>query len=448
MKKRTVEKGQIIVILALSLVAILGITALAVDGTLLYNQRRFDQNAADSAALAGAGKAAEVLENYNPNDFSCGPGSTSVARQASDAAVDAAEAIARDEYGITLDRYDLSNKNGVTVDCNSDSEFAFLDIHVMVHSDPETNFARVLSINTLQTTVEAITRVYPTQPFAYGNALVSLSDICKPNQGGIMFLGNSTTFINKGGIFSNSCVEAGGTSTIDVVGGSVSAFLPDGCDNYEPKYTLYPPVSCQKAPSKLPKGMLPPPQCPERSESYVDTDGSFGGTQTLPPGWYDAGITIKNKAYITLSPGLYCIHGGMRNNAQSYLKGNNVTLYFLDDAAVTLNQNTGENTGTDLSAPSCDTSACGVPHAVQGLLMYFATGESAQVTLNGGSNNEYVGTIYGEDTNFTLNGGTETYTFNTQIIGNYIYVSGGAQLMMDLNNKQWVQRPASLSLIK
>ncbi len=59
MKIRSNEKGQIIVILALGMVAILAITALAVDGSLLYNQRRNDQNTADSAALAGAGKAAE-----------------------------------------------------------------------------------------------------------------------------------------------------------------------------------------------------------------------------------------------------------------------------------------------------------------------------------------------------------------------------------------------------
>jgi len=59
MKGKLEEKGQIIVILALGMVAILAITALAVDGSLLYNQRRQDQNTADSAALAGAGAAAK-----------------------------------------------------------------------------------------------------------------------------------------------------------------------------------------------------------------------------------------------------------------------------------------------------------------------------------------------------------------------------------------------------
>lgn len=445
MNRRLSEKGQIIVILALGMVAIIGITALAVDGTLLYNQRRTDQNTADSAALAGAGAAAQILKDYNPSDFSCAVGSTSVARQASDAAVDAAVQSALDD-SVNLTRYDLSTENGVTVDCNSEGEFAFLDIHVMVTSEPATTFARVLNINTLKTKVEAVSRVYPTQPFAFGNALVSLADVCKSNEGGVMFNGDSTTFINKGGIFSNSCVEAGGSSKIDVVGGSVKAYLPTGCSNYAPSYTLSPPVACTKADVKLPKGMLPAPVCPVDGTHH--STSQFSGTQTLHPGYYDNGVTIKNKANITLAPGLYCISGGMENHAQSYLYGKNVTLYFMDDGSVTFNQNTGEGWGTELYAPSCNNSSCGVPDAVQGLLMYFAVGENAQVTLNGGSNNKYVGTIYGEETDFKINGGTEAYTFNTQIIGRYIYVSGGAQLMMDLDSKQWVQKPSSLSLIR
>ncbi|MBA4384915.1 MAG: hypothetical protein C0410_09280, partial [Anaerolinea sp.] len=37
---KTQEKGQIIVVLAVALVAILGITALAVDGSMIYSERR------------------------------------------------------------------------------------------------------------------------------------------------------------------------------------------------------------------------------------------------------------------------------------------------------------------------------------------------------------------------------------------------------------------------
>ena len=469
MKTNSQEKGQIIVILALALVAIIGITALAIDGSLIYNERRQDQNAADSVALAGAGAGAKYLTNVDSGTPICGTTlGVAVTQTIYNEVLSSYEPYYRDDFDIpsstVLTQSDLaavlpkltSNgaldaaDQGFTITCGAYAGLGiqYLDVRVKITSQEDTNFASVVGQDQLRSSIEATARVYPEQAFAYGNALVSLSDVCQPNQGGVIFLGNSTTYINLGGIFSNSCIEADGSSIIDVIGGSVSAFHDDGCDDYEPGYTIEPPVGCAKAPAKLPKGMMPPPVCPEKVGTNEFSEGQFGGTETLSPGWYYSGITIKNKANITLSPGLYCIYGGMRNDAQSVLNGQNVTLYFLDDSNVKFNQNTGTTYGTNLIAPACDNSTCGVPDAVQGLLMYFAVGEDAQVTLNGGSYNHYVGTIYGEDTNFTMNGGTETYTFNTQVIGNYIYISGGAQLMMDLNNKQWVQNPPSLSLIK
>ena len=48
------KKGQSLVLIALMMVAILGMIALAIDGGTLWGQRRFMQNGADSAALGGA----------------------------------------------------------------------------------------------------------------------------------------------------------------------------------------------------------------------------------------------------------------------------------------------------------------------------------------------------------------------------------------------------------
>ena len=46
--------GQILVIFALSLVVLIGMTGLALDGGSAFSQRRDQQTAADLAALAGA----------------------------------------------------------------------------------------------------------------------------------------------------------------------------------------------------------------------------------------------------------------------------------------------------------------------------------------------------------------------------------------------------------
>src|SRR4051812_46260729 len=54
MKRRNGERGQVLVIAALMMTALVGFTALVVDVGDAYAQRRLVQNAADAAALAGA----------------------------------------------------------------------------------------------------------------------------------------------------------------------------------------------------------------------------------------------------------------------------------------------------------------------------------------------------------------------------------------------------------
>jgi uncharacterized membrane protein len=49
------EKGQIIILLAVSMVVVMVVAALAVDGGMIYTERRFAQNAADASGFAGGG---------------------------------------------------------------------------------------------------------------------------------------------------------------------------------------------------------------------------------------------------------------------------------------------------------------------------------------------------------------------------------------------------------
>jgi len=48
------QRGQILVVFVLAMVAIIGVIGLAIDGGGAYAQRRDQQTAADLAALAGA----------------------------------------------------------------------------------------------------------------------------------------------------------------------------------------------------------------------------------------------------------------------------------------------------------------------------------------------------------------------------------------------------------
>lgn len=55
------ERGAITVLVAISILALLGLTGLVVDGGRAYADHRATQNAADAAALAGAGALNQVL---------------------------------------------------------------------------------------------------------------------------------------------------------------------------------------------------------------------------------------------------------------------------------------------------------------------------------------------------------------------------------------------------
>ena len=461
MKVKNSEKGQIIVILALSMVAIIAITALAIDGSLIYNVRRQDQNTADSAALAGAGAAANYLKNITSGTLICGtPVGTAVTLLAVNAvqASVALDGIAAADMPILINDTELAEADqGFTVTCKWYETLGtqYLDIHVKISSEMETNFGGVINQDTLRTSVESTARVYPRQPFAYGNGLVSLNDTtCGNGSGGIYFLGGGQlgkkgTYITNGGVFSNSCISAQ-SGIVQVTGGAIQYnedFQCTGC-------AANPKVQPEPIPAttKLPKNMYPAPTCPRKAGDNTHNSNSYNGT--ISPGWYTKGISTPNGAALTLEPGLYCIEGGMTNNSKSSITGNGVTLYF-KSGDVKLNQN---NAG-DIILTSCIEKTCGSEKDVQngwssvpGMLMYFDN-YAADVQFNGSSTNIFKGTVFGPLANFTLNGNTDTlsdelYNFSTQIIGNSILVNGNAMLVMNLNSSDFTSLDPSLSLVK
>jgi hypothetical protein len=189
------ESGQIIVILAVALVAILGITALAVDGSMIYAERRNDQTTADSAAMAGAQAAA--------SSATCAAGQSQ--------AIYSAQQYASQQEGVALVN-NASSPNRVEATCNADN--SKLTVKVVVTSNTPTTFAKMVSRNQLQTRVESTSQVtFGSGEFAGGSGLVSLGTTCDAN-GGIYSLGGSKINVSSGGVFSSSCLKVTGSSYI------------------------------------------------------------------------------------------------------------------------------------------------------------------------------------------------------------------------------------------
>ncbi len=124
------ESGQALVIVAVILVALVGLLGLVIDGGNVYAQRRQMQNAADAAALAGA--RALILQ---------GP--------------DAVEATAQ-EYAST---------NGAT---NCAVEWTSTQVRVVVSKTIQTFFVRVLGIDTMPAAATATASVETADALACG----------------------------------------------------------------------------------------------------------------------------------------------------------------------------------------------------------------------------------------------------------------------------------------
>ena len=430
------EEGQIIVFLSLVLVGLLGIGALALDGGMLFSDRRDAQNAADSAALAGASAAAYYMRSnsVNYNAFICGTSGTEFT-----GAVAELEAISRAASNDYVIDADVSDNHGVDVICEITDMLSYEDKHIDVITkitrDTSSNFAHLVYDGPLRNEVEAVARVYPPMPLAFGKAIIALNDsACSGNNYGVIFSGTSQTTVTGGGVWSNGCLTGNGTSfTVTVNDGGVgfAGSSTGTLSNINPA-PLY-------IPSEIPtySTIVQEPDCSGLPNRTVPKSGDA----TLEPGIYDE---IKwTGGNLTLGPGLYCVTGskGISLTGGSLL-GDGVTI-FLESGGVSI---TGNVDPVDLRAP--DTVPNPSP-AIAGVLLYLANGNANTISVTGNSTAFYLGTVYAPDGDLYFSGASGTNpTFNTQLIGNNVEVSGGATIDINFNDEENFEKPPYLDLQK
>ncbi len=419
------QSGQIIPLLVVFLLVLLGFTALSIDASMTYSDRRTSQSTVDSAALTSAGAAAQVLKNYSPSAFYCG---SSLSIQAANAAISAAQLSAME------DDVDLLNIEGeadhVDVTCHTGTFSSFLDIHVQVTSETAPFFAQLINSGPLISTVDAISRVYPKQNLAFGNAIASLSTDC--DEGGIYLDGNSSIKIYQGGVFSNSCLEGKGNINLLVDNASIrylTTFTDAGAALFDPAPEL--------ATESLPENQIDPPDCSGLSQYGSVTNGG-----NLQSGIY-SGIRVNEGENLTLTQGLYCLDGDFSANGHAIVTGENVTIY-MRSGSIQL-----EGTATvTLSAPNCETSLCGVPHAIRGILFFIDPSNEGSVKFSGTPGSNFTGTIYAPSSLIEISGTGEFATLQTQLIGRRVSVVGNVDFLLNMDGAEIYQQPSSIELLK
>ena len=423
-RNRQEESGQVLIILALVIVVLLGFAALALDGGMIYSDRRHAQNSSDAAALAGGGDAALILSQVRYNDFNC---SNSMVTGARNAAVAASITQAgNNDYTIDGNRGD---HNGVDTDCtvydNGSFVEKYLDVNVDLTSDVNTSLMQSVFSGEAKNEVSSIVRVYPPTSLSYGNAIVSLNMGCHGNDGGVTFDGggNSDIIIHGGGVFSNSCIEANGSSLeICVDDQTTGSCDGDGEINYRTTYDQSGNPIISPAPTQvsnpIPTIEIDPPDC-----SSLPNMGDHSGSGVISPGRYSRIRQNSAGGTLELQPGLYCLYGEFTINGGT-LTGENVTIYMASGDFTTAG-----NATQNLDAPPIDCSSTGCPPAMPGMLIYMDPGNSGVVTLQGDTSSTFEGTVFAPAGTIDLGGGSSAMsTASVQLIGDTVKIHGNVTI--------------------
>jgi hypothetical protein len=415
------ESGQAIVLIAFSLLVLIGFTALAIDGGMLYSDRRHAQNASDAGSLAGGGQAALSMENNHIfyADFDCNLSDVSSAMTI---AQNAAQNL------MTANGYQSADFS-VTTNCqDSDSSYfqeKFIDVTTQIITDTETAFVHLVYDGPVQNTVDATTRVKPRTPLAYGHAVVGLNPgdgSCSASVEGVKIGGTGEISIEGGGIWSQSCLSVIGDCDVDVTGGGISygGSMHGSCGEIDP------PAQYQNDTLPEEAYSVSPPDCSAPNATSM-SDIKLSGHQNLDLNTTYPGTTLF---CLTSSGNAIQVTGGT-------LSGSDVTIYLPNSGDIRITGGV-----VNLAAPGADPDP---DPALPGVLFYVP--QSSVIKINGNSESSYLGLIYAPNSDIEIEGsGAIGPTMNTQVIGWNVSLLGSATIDIRFNQTWNYAKPTSIDL--
>lgn len=394
------ESGQALIIITFAIIGLIGLTGLTVDGGLAYSDRRNAQNAADTAAMAGA-RAQIRGENVS----------------------NVAQSIA------TANGY---NNNGTSNIVSIESKLmpytagicpsTYHDITVEITSHLKTTFSTVIGVNEVTNKVIAKSRVCDVSgggPLYAGSAVFAtrLASCGNGQQDKSLFIQGSSKLQVWGGDLGTASLDG---NCIDFTGGEAQLKMQESGTECADVVTAAPSTEISDAEWS---SLKPQNGCGRKI---------FGQTFAEPPS--DLGITCTNTAQkvsnsmspgnwtgdfppsgvSTLNAGVYCVTGDFVMNNNSTLTGNGVTVVL----------KTGElkwNGGAEikLSAPASG--------ATKGLLIYLPPTNTNDVDVNGNSNAKITGTILAQNSDCYFAGSGQLQKQTLQFICSTWGMNGNGQ---------------------
>lgn len=316
--RSSLKSGAVLPMIAVSMVAFMGVLALAVDGGAIQRERRLLQNAADAGALAGAW---EIYRAHN-----------------TDSAVYANvySETARNGYTDGVDGVVVTPSRGDNADYYHGPQY----VKVVVEKTISTPFAGIFRRSS--TIVRA--RAWGGTISPSRNCIVSLATTgfgLHVESGAAVEADNCTFRLNSS---SSNVLETSG-GTIDMPGGSISVT----CSTCTKPGEITPgTVAFNTGVAALPDpfGTVAAPSGFSTVCDVAHTAVSVSsGTVTLNPGVYcekdnsHPAIMVSSSGSVVLTQGLYILLGGLvvKNNASLTNTGAGVTIYNTKAATCTIN---------------------------------------------------------------------------------------------------------------
>jgi len=445
------EHGQAVVLLVFAMIALLGFTALAVDGSMVYSDRRFAQNGGDASSLAGGAAAASTLANSAVlyHNWPCSSPTTSIPSELQPAA-DAAKVAARNRGADNSFTIDIGNTdpedNLIEISCGAEGTGLhpdkYMDIRTRLHMTTQTAFAHFVYGGIMRNTVEAVTRIQPPENLGWGHAVVALNP--KPCavvgvDEGISFQGDSDTLITDGGVFTNGCLQ-----TRSCISGPFVDIEDANVVYHQVKQPS--DLNCFDLIGDTPGTKT---QTSEIMPSEAYTIDEPDCSQARYTGSWPPPDAVPGSPPRDLAPGLYCIDGGITiNTVNESFSGTDITIYLRSGPYA-------HNGGTVVAlAPDPFDGTPPVFGAVEGLILYVKpvgdcltnTAAGGAVTINGNSTSRYRGTILAPTSTIKINGVEEGFLFQSQVIGCNVKVAGTANTNVLFNNFIEMMWPTNINL--
>jgi hypothetical protein len=372
-------RGQVLLLVAFSLLPMLVLLSLAIDvGTWRYEQR-LEQTAADSAALAGA----SVLT------YSSSPGTIASAAQ-----TDAAS------NGFT------AGSASVTVKVNSPplaGSYAGVTsaVEVVVAKPMPINFSMFGQTSTIST------RAVAQLSTAGRNCIIALDS----SSSSAVTLDGGTITMPTCGLISNGGLLFNGGATVNAASiGYAGAGLTLNGANF-PAAAPAPSIPAVD-PCPAVAGCAYLTANPPTSGACVSqTTYDSSSTITLSPGNYCSQVLFEGGGAVVFDPGVYNFQAGFTNNNAPSMTGSGVTFYIEGGSAIV-----GSNTAVSLTAPTSGNTA--------GVLVYQPTSNTSQFILNGSSSGSWAGMVYVPKAQLIVDGGQLTNSL--LLVGDDLLFNGGS----------------------